>query len=243
MLFVDIPTIIKFWDELNKMRLTNSSIDSHFPGGTFFIHSVRNPLTSLQLNLDEIERADNKEKVGLNIKNAKLAVKQINQLVNSIPQINKLSCGHDKANVEQTIRYLKSMYQSKDKTHQLIFNIKLKSCEEMVKLNQLYFYELLSCLINNAFDSYHPRTKDKLVIVTVLSKRKKIYFQVQDFGKGVNKLELVLMTQNGFSKKKKGVGFGMWFVKKIVEEQLGSKLKIRSDKGHGTIIKFSLPLV
>lgn len=243
MLFVDIPTIIKFWDELNKMRLTNSSIDSHFPGGTFFIHSVRNPLTSLQLNLDEIERADNRRNVELNIKNARLAIMQINQLVNSIPQINKLSCSQDKANVEQTIRYLKSMYQGKGSSYQLIFNVKLKNSDETVKLNQLYFYELLSCLINNAFDSYHPRTKNKLVIVTVLSKRKKIYFQVQDFGKGVNKVETILMTQNGFSKKRNGIGFGLWFVKRIIEDQASGKLQIISDKGNGTLIKFSLPLV
>lgn len=224
------------------MRLATSNISSRFPGGTFFIHSIRNPLTSLQLNLDEIKETKDRKRIRANINNAQLALNQINELINSIPHSNSLSYQQKKANIEQTVNHLKSLYQRRDNTYQLIFNLKLKSSNDEVRLNQLHFYEVLSCLINNGFDSYHPRTKNKVVVVTIVSKRKRVHFQVQDFGKGVNQLEKILMTNNGYSKKREGFGFGMWFVKQIVEEQKKGKLRIISEKGQGTLINFSLSL-
>jgi signal transduction histidine kinase len=242
--FVDTSSISQFWGELIKFKFTDYDIDSRIPGGTFFIHSVRSPLTALQINLDELEKAAlcNDVKKALSIvKDVKVASQQISHLVNDIPNSNKLS-NKDKVNVYEVLNCLKTLYKKDDKSCRLFFNIKLNNKKEAVKLNRLYFFELMSCLISNGFESYDKRNKNKIVIVTVIVQKKQLKIQVQDFGHGVNALQAVLMTQNYYTTKKMGHGFGLWFVKEVVEKHFKRRLKIISEVNQGTIVRFSLPI-
>jgi K+-sensing histidine kinase KdpD len=245
MSIVDIPTISLFLSELKKITLMDNQVGSHIPGGTFFIHSVKSPLTSLEINIDELQRAtkhcQNQEVKEL-IKSVKIAKDQINKLVDNIPFSNKLSL-ESKVSVAEVLERLKTLYQREDNTYKLIFNIKLKSGKENINLNQLYFFELMTCLIRNGFESYIKESANKVVIVTVVERRKQLEIQVQDFGSGINALQLMILTSNGYSTKGEGHGFGMWFVKRIVEKHFKRKLKIISEVNLGTIIRFSLPVI
>ena len=228
-----------------KIKFTNKNIDSHIPGGIFFIHSVKSPLTSLEINLGELEKitCDNKNKqVKELIGSIRMASTHINQLVSNIPNNNKISQGV-KVNVFEIFQGLRILYQRKDISYKLTFNIKLNSGSEHVKLNKLYFFELMTCLIKNGFESYQNEDMNKVVIVTVVERKKQVEIQVQDFGRGINPLQVMMMTQNGYTTKSSGQGFGMWFVKTVVEKHFKRKLKIISEVGSGTIIKFSLPVV
>lgn len=244
MSLVDIPTVNGFWGDLMKIKFTNQSVDSHIPGGTFFIHSIKSPLTSLEINLGELERVTvdfKDDRIKNLLRKVKLANKQIKQLVNSIPKLDQLSYS-EKVNVYETFQCLKTLYQKEDRSYKLVFNINLRSGNESVKLNQLHFFELMTCLIRNGFDSYDKKSRNKVVIVTVVERKKQLEIQVQDFGSGVNSLQVMMMTQNGYSTKKSGRGFGMWFVKRIVEKHFKRKLKIISEVNSGTLVRFSLPI-
>lgn len=244
MSLIDIPSINRIWSELTKIKFTDNDINSHIPGGIFFIHSVKSPLSSLEINLGELERVtadcQNKEVKEL-LGSVRLASKQIRQLVSDIPNLDKIS--HSiKINVFEIFQGLKTLYQKEDRSYKLVFNIKLRSGKESIKINKLHFFELMTCLIRNGFEAYENRDKNKVVIVTVVERKKQLEIQVQDFGSGVNYLQVMMMTKNGYSTKNSGQGFGMWFVKRIVEKHFKRKLKIISEVGSGTIVKFSLPV-
>jgi len=245
MSFADIPTISLLFNELKKIKLIDDKVCSHIPGGTFFIHSIKSPLTSLEINLDELERATKNCKsseVKSLIKSVQVAKDQINRLVDNIPFSYKQSL-ESKVSVAEVLERLKILYQREDNSYNLTFNIKLRSGKENINLNQLYFFELMTCLIRNGFESYPGESTNKVVIVTVVERKKQLQIQVQDFGSGINALQLMILTKNGYSTKGENHGFGMWFVKRIVEKHFKRKLKIISEVNLGTIIRFSLPVI
>jgi sensor histidine kinase regulating citrate/malate metabolism len=242
----DIPTISIFIRECLKDIFARDNVDSRIPGGIFFIHSVKSPLTALEINLGQLEKyiqsGDNQSALD-HIKGAQNASQHIQKLVKHIPHQAKSGTAllADKVDILQAVQSLKILYSHK-KNKNLIFNVNLKKNKTQIRLNQMYFFEMMMCLINNGFESYDKRYKPKLVIVTIVGKRNRINFQFQDFGQGINKIQLMLLTKSGFSTKKAGHGFGLWFVKKIVSDLLQRELKIISRVGEGTIIKFSVPV-
>jgi len=245
MSIVDISTISLFFSELKKIKLIDNQVSAHIPGGTFFIHSVKSPLTSLEINLDELQRATKdcqNKRVKALIESVQVAKDQITQLVDNIPFLGNLSVDN-RASVAELLQRLKTLYQRQDETYELLFNIKLCSGKEHINLNQLYFFELMTCLIKNGFESYLKESANKVVIVTVVERRRQLEIQVQDFGSGINALQLILLTSNGYTTKGEGHGFGMWFVKRIVEKHFKRKLKVISEVNLGTIIRFSLPVI
>lgn len=229
---------------------STSKFDSHLHGGSFFSHSVRSPLTTLQVCLSELEQMS-KEKGGVSISKNKivqsylesafLATKQINSLVDGATAKNPYEKIH-LINVSEVFNQLQTFFSHRGENSKLVFSINLISGKEVIKMNKYFFFELMQCLLNNALEAYKKRAKTKLVFVTAICKNKKLEIQVQDFGEGSNFLMAKLMLSRGFTTKKNGHGFGLQFVKDVLETQGKSKLKIFSEKNYGTIVRFSLPL-
>lgn len=227
------------------MRVKQDNIfDSRIPGGIFFTHSVKTPLTALQLNLEEMLEVackNNDTQLKNSLECALLASQQITDLVTNIPRLDN-PCHNSCINVAKTLRDLKILFKNKNNSYQLIFNIYLKNNCETLKINQLYFVELMSCMIKNGFEAYAENHSNKVVILTVVEKNNQLHVQVQDFGQGLGPIHASVASMRGFSTKEDGMGFGMWFVKRIVEQHFRRKLKIFSETDGGTIIKFSLPI-
>lgn len=222
--------------------------DSRLHGGSFFSHSIKSPITTLQVCLSELEQiANENKKLGSDpilqkyLSSAYLATKQISSLVDGATSEDPYQIVHS-INVKEFFNQLQTLFVHRHQSSRLILSVNLISGKETIKMNKYFFFELMQCLINNAFESYKKNDKQKLVIVTVVCKNKKLEIQVQDFGEGATYLTTRLMLNKGFTTKDKGHGFGLWFVKDVLETGAKSKLKVLSEKGYGTTIRFSLPL-
>lgn len=222
--------------------------DSRLHGGSFLLHSVKTPLTTLQVCLSELEQiASASEKLSSDpiLKNyfssAHLATQQISSLVDGATSTDPYQIVHS-INVKDFFNQLQTLFAHHHKQSKLVLSVNLISGNEIIKMNKYFFFELMQCLINNALESYKKKDKQKLVIVTVVCKNKKLVIQVQDFGEGVTYLTTKLMLNKGFTTKDKGRGFGLWFVKDVLEASAKSKLKIFSEKNYGTTIRFNLPV-
>lgn len=240
-----LPNIlVSHW---TKFFLT-SKFDSRLHGGSFFSHSVGSPLTTLQVCLSELEQINkNSELVDKNkmtqnyLACASLATKQISSLIEVAMARDPYEKVH-KIKVGEFFNQLQTLYSFRGKSIKLIFSINLVSGRETIKMNKYFFFELMQCLLNNAIESYKKNARQKLVFITVVCKNRKLEIQVQDFGEGSTYLMTKVMASKGFTTKKSGHGFGLWFVKDVLEHHGQSKLKIFSSKDNGTTIRFSLPL-
>jgi K+-sensing histidine kinase KdpD len=244
MLSTNLETILIQCKSLLNFKV-KPEFDSHIPGGIFFTHSVRTPLTTLQLNLESIEKSIVKSpdsQVKNSLASAISASQQIQTLITNLPGLNKLDKTRT-VNICQSLESLKTLYKNKDETYQLMFNIKLTNKDQCLRISKLHFMELMLCLIGNGFESYAAHNPNKIVIVTAVEKNKELEIQVQDFGKGLSVFIFKLWGEAGFSNKKSGKGFGLWFVRQVVEKFFHRKLKIMSEKEKGTIVRFSLPLI
>lgn len=222
--------------------------DSRLHGGSFFSHSIKSPITTLQVCLSELEQITNSSQklsgdpvLQKYLSSAYLATKQISSLVDGATSSDPYQKVHA-INVEEFFNQLQTLFGHHHKRSKVVLSVNLISGKETIKMNKYFFFELMQCLINNALESYKKNDKQKLVFVTVVCKNKKLEIQVQDFGEGATYLTTRLMLNKGFTTKDKGHGFGLWFVKNILETNAKSKLKIFSEKNYGTTIRFSLPL-
>lgn len=233
----------KFLANFLVQSLSPQRFDHQIHGGRFFSHSMKSPLTTLKVCLSElaeiVEQSENRQ-IKKYLESATVATKQIASLIEVAMTLGAYERAHH-IRVAEFISQLKTLYVVKDKSRKINYCLNLYSGCETVKMNKYFLFELLQCLLNNAFEAYDKKCRNKVVTLTVVAKAKKLEIQVQDFGRGNNYLSTKLMTTKGYSTKGDGRGFGLWFVNEVVRAH-GNKLSISSTKEGGTIVRFSLPL-
>lgn len=233
----------KFVTNFLARSLWPQHFDQQIHGGRFFSHSMKSPLTTLKVCLTElaeiVEQSDNRQ-INNYLASATLATKQIASLIEVAMSLGPFERTHN-IRVLEFLSQLKTLYVVKDKSRKINYCVNLYSGREVVKMNKYFLFELLQCLLNNAFEAYEKKCRNKVAILTVMAKTKKLEIQVQDFGRGNNYLSTRLMTTKGYSTKGDGRGFGLWFVNEVIRSH-GNKLSISSTKEGGTVVRFSLPL-
>ena len=100
--------------------------------------------------------------------------------------------------------------------------------------------QALRNLLSNAFDATAP---DGAVRLGVSEQHGELAFSVQDDGPGMSPSVLSRATEPFFTTKPRGQGMGLGlFLVQSVAEQMGGRLELSSQSGHGTLAKLVLPL-
>jgi signal transduction histidine kinase len=99
---------------------------------------------------------------------------------------------------------------------------------------------LLSQALSNLLQNSIEATKKGEVIVQAKKHRKKISINVKDTGKGMSAEELEHIFNPFFSKKKEGMGIGLYLTKKIIEAHEGT-IDCESRLGKGTTFFIQMP--
>jgi two-component system sensor histidine kinase RegB len=100
--------------------------------------------------------------------------------------------------------------------------------------------QALRNLLSNAFDATGP---DGAVTLGVSEHKGELAFSVQDDGPGMSESVLSRATEPFFTTKPRGQGMGLGlFLVQSVAEQMGGRLELSSQAGHGTLAKLVLPL-
>jgi len=147
---------------------------SHLHGGKFFTHSVRSPLTTLNICLSELMQQEAMQKSIANkkfLESALVATKQIDALIEVATARNPYDKVHE-INLASFFKQLQTLLEQQSKSQKLVFSINLISGQESIKMNRYFFFELMQCLINNAFESYKNGEPLQLVNVVVFVKKK-----------------------------------------------------------------------
>ncbi|MDH4209904.1 MAG: HAMP domain-containing histidine kinase [candidate division WOR-3 bacterium] len=103
-------------------------------------------------------------------------------------------------------------------------------------------HELLAVAVSNLLKNAKEAIKNKGHIELVIGRKDEfVFLSIADSGVGVEERELEMIFNPFFSRKAEGMGLGLAYVKKIVEEH-GGRIEVASKKGKGTTFTLEFPV-
>ena len=206
-------------------------------------HEIKNPLTPIQLTVDNIKSkylnsisGDNKEKFESNLKTIQKQITQIENLVNEFSDFARMPKPLlKKNNLNNVIKENISLISKLDK------NIKIKLINHLSKevlisfdleqMNRLFFN-----LIKNSLESIQEKSKkdskiDKNIDIEIRQRRDYINLNIIDTGVGFKNKTTKELIKPYFTTKEKGTGLGLSIVDKIISDHNGSIQFLNHKKG------------
>jgi signal transduction histidine kinase len=103
-------------------------------------------------------------------------------------------------------------------------------------------HELLTVAISNLLKNAKEAIRNKGHIELVIGRREdSVFLSITDSGVGVEERELDMIFNPFFSRKADGMGLGLAYVKKIVDEH-GGRIEVTSRKGKGSTFTLEFPI-
>ena len=206
-------------------------------------HEVRNPLSSIKMSLQILEKRLQPE--GNDLKRFKIAEKEVvhlEQLVNDIliyarpTELEPRSIDLN-ALVKRTLESAEKEIVEKN----IYVSFDLDKTVATVSLDEPKLGRTLLNLYLNAIDAMKPG--GKLIVSTKAvhgRNRKAVEIAIEDTGAGISEKDLPYIFNPFFTRKSYGTGLGLAQVKKIVDLHQGN-IEIFSKEGNGTRIVITLP--
>jgi len=191
-------------------------------------HEIRNPLNSLSLLFETLHKKvpqDLKEETSLGKMEIQKIVKIIDQFSASLKpfELNK-----KKFLFKALIMEVWNSIEKEKRKNEVNFFYSQDSSVELyadVGLIKQALYNLL----RNALEASDAGP----IFVHAANYKKKVKITIQDKGKGIQKQDREKIFEPFFSRKKDGMGIGLYITKKIVEAHEG-KIQVESSPGEGT---------
>ena len=140
--------------------------------------------------------------------------------------------------IERTVNYMQRRVPDRGKRVRITIDAR---DEPVLPLNEDLFEWVIENLLKNALDAIESR-EGEVGIAVSLGDKQRVYIDVNDTGKGIDRRNWKNVFRPGFSTKKRGWGLGLSLAKRIVEVYHGGKLSLlQSRPGHGTTFRIELP--
>ena len=201
-------------------------------------HGIKSPIHTLNvLNKKLSSKMTESEQ-----KLFKMACERINFHANEILTQNNENQRISEVNVKKAIEKLVSMKQSEFKKYKDIIISYEDHTNATLKLPIQAVYEVLSNLINNAFDAIEG-DKGKIEVSTAISDNM-LVIQCIDSGKGIPQSVIERIWNSNFSfEKKHGSGIGLSMIKELVENKWKGLCFVESVEGLGAKFLVQIPII
>jgi PAS domain S-box-containing protein len=206
-------------------------------------HEVRNPLSSIKMSLQILEKRMQPE--GNDLKRFRIAqreVEHLEELVNDVliyakPAVPKKEVSDIRRIVENALALVERLVTDK--------NIRIHTELE----DSLPFLQVDSAMLEQAFLNIYRNAVDAMEMDGILRTTARrtgndpaqLQVTVEDNGCGIEAADLPHIFNPFFTKKKYGTGLGMTQVKKIIDLHRGS-IEVSSKKAEGTRVMVTFPL-
>lgn len=211
-------------------------------------HELANPLTALNLNIEEINKDCKQNGLWINFSDnldkATKATKKIGGFISSIKKQVAMQDEKTRFSLNKEIEDAIDIMTFKARQNKI--NLYFSATEELHLINNpLKFHQIAANLISNAIDSYYQlgSIKDKEVKIKLAQKKGKIIFSVSDRGCGITDNIKEKIFETFFSTKdfKHGTGLGLAIVKNLIQQEFNGKIYIRSRQYGGSSFIVTLP--
>ena len=206
-------------------------------------HEVRNPLSSIKMSLQILEKRMQPE--GNDLKRFRIAqreVEHLEELVNDVliyakPAVPKKEPSDIRKIVDNALALVERLVTDK--------NIHVQTDFE----ESLPFLHVDSAMLEQAFLNIYRNAVDAMELDGVLrttvrrtgNDPAQLQITVEDNGCGIDAADLLHVFNPFFTQKKYGTGLGMTQVKKIIDLHMGN-IEIRSKNKEGTRVMVTLPI-
>lgn len=206
-------------------------------------HEVRNPLSSIKMSLQILEKRMQPE--GNDLKRFRIAqreVEHLEELVNDVliyakPAVPKKEHSDIRKIVDNALALVERLVTDK--------NIHVQTDFE----ESLPFLHVDSAMLEQAFLNIYRNAVDAMELDGVLrttvrrtgNDPAQLLITVEDNGCGIDAADLLHVFNPFFTQKKYGTGLGMTQVKKIIDLHMGN-IEIRSKNKEGTRVMVTLPI-
>jgi signal transduction histidine kinase len=238
--------LITYKNLMEEKRLSNLKTD--------FInnmtHELKTPLSTITVAGKTLELPMIRTNDAKILETAKLIGKQsihLNQLINMILEISmwertQFQLDKKKVNIEKFMNDIVESFKSGGGNGaSLTQNFNFKDLE--VELDPIYFTTLINNLLSNAV-KYSD--KDPVIEIEGFTENNNVCIKVADNGIGISKndqkhiFDKFYRASTGNIHKYKGLGLGLYYVKKIVEAHRGD-VAVSSKPGKGSIFTVTIP--
>lgn len=139
--------------------------------------------------------------------------------------------------IEETVAYMQRRMPEHGRRVQIEVDV---SPSLYVPLNAELFEWVIENLIKNALDAIE--SNDGVITITAIeAANRRIFVDVTDTGKGIDRRNWRNVFRPGFSTKKRGWGLGLSLAKRVVEVYHGGKLTLHASRpGQGTTFRIEL---
>jgi PAS domain S-box-containing protein len=204
-------------------------------------HEVRNPLSSIKMSLQILEKRMNP--VGNDLKRFKIAQKEVEhleELVNNVlvfakpvePKMAPVDLGKI---MEQVLALAEKGIADKQ------IDVKMEAREiPLVNVDAAMITDAFLNIIRNAVEAVEDKGYIHIYARSIGSQPPAVLIVVEDNGCGIEEEDMPHLFNPFFTKKKYGTGLGLSQVSKIVELHQG-KIEIISEKDKGTKVCVTLP--
>ena len=215
----------------------------------YLFHELANPLTSINLNMSELEKLCNSnpawKKFSNNVNRTTSAAKQMGRYLNSVrkqiaqeEQITNFSINKE---IDEVIDILN--IKAKKKSIQIITH---KPNDISLINNQIKVHQLIGNLVSNSIDSFenYNQTTNKKIVIKLIRKRNKAVLKITDNGCGMSKEKKANIFKDFYSTKKAvdGSGLGLSIVKNVVKNDLKGTMRVISSPKKGSTFTINFPI-
>ena len=199
-------------------------------------HQLGTPISSLMAWNQYLEATGAPEEVTREINKDVNRLSVIADRFSKIGSRPELHLEYINQTVAQSLQYMKGRISDK-----VELTLRFPSDDYGVAISRSLFEWVMENLVKNAVDAMDG--SGKIEITTGVDKDK-VFIEVKDTGKGIQRKNFKTVFNPGFTTKKRGWGLGLTLVKRIIEEYHGGRIFVKeSEIGRGTTFRIELPLL
>lgn len=212
-------------------------------------HELKTPVTTIKAFTQILEKRfetlnDSESLLFLN--KMGIQINKLTSLIADLLDISKIEAGKlqfsmTTFDLNKLVREVSDEMQRTTLKHKIIVEV---DSPIIITADKDRIEQVIINLISNAI-KYSPNSNRVLVKTKISDKKIKVF--VQDFGIGISKeeqekiFERFYRTENPNQQSYAGLGLGLYISAEIIRRHNG-EIKVKSQKGKGSIFKFSLPI-
>ena len=207
-----------------------------------FAHEIRNPLTSMLINLDLLRESLEAHAASQeDVETVAAVAAEVNRIQNVVKEYLRFSRKPQPARepvaLDDLLRRQLALLGPELEVHGVALELDLGAGSAIVDADEDQLWQAILNLVRNALEAM-PRGGD--LRVTTRASAAEVACTITDTGAGMSPEVQAEMFRPFFSTKPAGTGLGMPFVRQVVVEHAGT-LECRSEPGRGTTMTIRLP--